>query len=319
MSDDNYERSIENQFGVLNQTKFLVQMLPPIIFLCGGSIRTLKPESLRERILNHLDDHHEDLFDSCVIAENFSDYFKDGAYTNLMQFETDIANISTLITICLESPGSLVEFGMFCNHPNIANKLLIFAPSDQTQSADSFIYLGPITSLRALDNQSVAIYPWPSPGAHYEHIDVVVSDLRNRLDKLRRTEPFDEKNSGHIALLIHDIVAISEPIKLQEIFWALTVMEINTPSERDIIRLLYLLGKMNLVKCEEYSHVKYYYSAKRDIKRIKFGTTKSGKRFDRDAAFIAIRQSFCLEPPKLADEPVKKRQYVTKRINEIRG
>lgn len=319
MSDNNYEQSIHNQFGELDPGKFTVQMLPPLIFLCGGAIRTLVPESLRERILNHLDDHDDDLFQSCVIAERFSDYFRDGAYTNLMQFEEDIANISTLITICLESPGSLVEFGMFCNHPNIARKLLAIAPTEQTQTADSFIYLGPLTSLRSIDTQSVIIYPWPTPGNAYEHIDMVVADLKARLGSMRKTESFNEDNSGHIALLIHDIIAIAEPIKAQEIEWALAVMNINSPSERDIARLLYLLGKMNLVRCEEYSHVKYYFTAKKEVKRIKFGATRSGRRFDRDAAFMAIRQSFCFAAGKTVDEPTKKRLYVAKRINEIRG
>ena len=46
-----------------------------------------------------------------------------GHIPDLMSFEDDIANISTLVVICLESAGSLVELGLFVNRKSLAQKL----------------------------------------------------------------------------------------------------------------------------------------------------------------------------------------------------
>ncbi len=50
-----------------------------------------------------------------------------------MSFEDDIANISTLVVICLESAGSLVELGLFVNRKSLAQKLHVVAPFEEIE------------------------------------------------------------------------------------------------------------------------------------------------------------------------------------------
>ena len=66
------------------------------------------------------------------------------------------------------------------------------------------------------------------------------------------------ENSGHVALLIADIIMLSYPIMLGEIELALEAMGINT-NQRTLSRHIYLLTKLNIINVYHYSGYKYYY------------------------------------------------------------
>lgn len=109
----NFDDLLIQEFQALELSKFKVSFTPPKIFVCGGEVNNtaVVPASVRQRIVNYLEDAHKQIFQSCILAESFKDYFKEGAYADLLEFETDIANIASLIIVCLESAGSLVELG----------------------------------------------------------------------------------------------------------------------------------------------------------------------------------------------------------------
>lgn len=325
MSDTAYNDALHDQFKDLSTSNFTVQFMPPVVFVCGGPMLPVF-SSLRERIFTYTAINDEKLYESLVLAENFKDYFKDGAYSDLMQFEEDIANISTLIVICLESAGSLVELGLFVNRKSLAQRLLVFAPSEEIEenkekdipARSSFIYLGPLEHLKKLDGDSVAIYPWPIYGnSKYNEIDLVVHDLNSRLNSVRKSERFNPGNTGHIAILIFEVILLAEPIKLTEIEWVLLCMDIEV--ERNVVsRLLYLLGIMNLVTSMPYSGTDYYYAKNSKVSKIKFGKTKSGKIQDAPNMKISIRQSYMSMTGDNLDETAKKRRNVLSRITDLR-
>lgn len=317
--------ALHDQFKDLNIANFTVQFMPPLVFVCGGPMLPMYA-SLRERIFTYTASNDVPLHDSLVLAENFKDYFKEGAYSDLMQFEEDIANISTLIVICLESAGSLVELGLFVNRKSLAQRLLVIAPAEEIEenieknipARSSFIYLGPLEHLKKLDDNSVAIYPWPkNSSSKYLEIDLVVGDIVKRLASVKKTERYSKHNTGHLAILIFEIIVLSEPIKLSEIEWALLCMDIEF--DRNLVsRLLYLLSIMNLVSSMPYSGTDYYYAKKINISKIKFGKTTTGKIQDAPNMKIAIRQSYLSFDGENTDETAKKRRNVLIRINEMR-
>ncbi|EIZ7363802.1 retron St85 family effector protein, partial [Salmonella enterica] len=124
--------ALQEQFGDLKYSNFTVQFMPPIIFVCGGPINAT-PMSVRDHIFTYVAGHNPELSDSLILAEKFHDYFREGAYSDLMSFEDDIANISTLVVICLESAGSLVELGLFVNRKSLAQKLHVVAPFEEIE------------------------------------------------------------------------------------------------------------------------------------------------------------------------------------------
>lgn len=311
-----YEDALIDQFGELNVNNFRVILSEPKLFLCGGEINASSkiPPSFRDRILSYTAAYEADIHDLFVLAETFKDYFKENLYTDLLLFEDDIANISTLVIIFLESPGSLVELGLFCNKPNIYKKLLIIAPNDELKSKDSFIYLGPLKFIKKKDNSSVLIYPWPdSKIQDYDEgiLDDLCTHIRQKLDNQQyKSQKFTKKNSGHIALLICEVISLSFPILLGEIELAMEAMDIDLkPSE--ISRYLYLLMKLELIELLDYSNHNYYLPTNKNQRTVHYGKSKTNKIIDTSKVRMNIMQSYVVSE----DIQSRKRQYA---LNQIR-
>lgn len=309
----NFDDQIIAEFESFDHSKFSVSFTPPRIFLCGGEIDNGSPipKSARHRVIEYFCLHEKDLFKACVQAEEFKDYFKEGAYSDLLEFETDIASIATLIIIFLESPGSLVELGLFCANTSTAEKLLIIAPQEELENEDSFIFLGPLTSIKKRSNDSVLSYPWPSKEIQeYEHTNIIANDIKTKLTGTQKTQKFSSKNPAHIALLIYDIVLLTHPITITEIELALLSLGIDT-DQNSVSRLLYLLEKLKLISHTTYSSVKYYFDTSNNNRRIKFGTNIKGKTRDTPAITMAFRQTYLTKD----DEQSRKRTLALKHIN----
>ena len=322
MSQDPYLESIKDTFSNLDIGQFTVHYAEQIIFICGGIYehQHAYPQSLRERILLHLDATHEDLSRNRVLAEDFKDYFLHGRYDDLMQFEVDIANISSLIVICMESPGSLVEFGLFCGHVETAKKLLVFMPEEHYEDVDSFITLGPISDIKKRSIDSVCAYPFPDANRqHYEHISSVVGDIISRLGSCHKKEKFNQNDSGHLAFLIYDIASLYEPIKKNEIKVALSYLGISDLSDERISNLLYLLKKIRLIEQITYGSVDYYWASNSGDCRVTFGKykNKQDRLFDRKTKFLEIRQTIYEEKNGESDI-IRKRRLAMKKIQAKR-
>lgn len=311
----NFDDLLIKEFETLDTSKFTALLTPPKIFICGGPTRALVPESVRQRIIEYFSKNNTPVYEAIIQAENFNDYSKEGIYSDLLEFEEDIADISTLIIICLESPGSFVELGMFCNDANLIDKTLVIAPREEIDDKDSFIYHGPLAHMLRRDKKSVVVYPWANPDIFgYEHIEFIAGDILARLNEVQSSKKFNPDNPGDIALLIYDIVGIASPIKKEEIQLALLALGIS-PSQRTLNKLLYLLEKVDLVKFTTYSSVDYYYDVGIFHRRIKFGTSTIGAVKDTPALRMVFRQSYVLA----TDESAKKRRYVLEVIQGIKA
>ncbi|WDE14387.1 hypothetical protein H3N35_03570 [Thalassomonas haliotis] len=290
---------------------------PSKLFLCGGEIDATAqiPPSFRDRLYGFTAKQNESMHNSFILAEAFKDYFKDNRYPDLLVFEEDIAQASTLVIILLESPGSLVELGLFCNRPDLYHKLLIVAPQEQVSKEDSFIYLGPLEYIRKKSDSSVQVFPWPDQKIREydsDNLEILCSSIEEKVNSLPKTESFKKENKGHIAYLIYSLVFTTYPVLTSEIELALEAMDI-TVSHGEISRLLYLLNKLELVNSYRYSSVTYYYPVRLDIKKVTFGKTKQGLMADLSNIRVTILQSLRL----IDDESSKKRRYALKRINSI--
>lgn len=323
-TQDSYLQALSNIFTNLDSDNFIIHFSPRITFICGGPIQSESgisafPLSLRERILNYLNDHHDEVEKNSVVAESFSDYFQNGQYKNLLQFEEDIANVASLIVVCLESAGSLVEFGLFCNHEGTAKKLLVYIPEEHYEKGDSFITLGPLAQLKASSENSVLAYPFPSPDSlQYEDIEPVVGDLIGKLEECPKTEQFDPENSGHVAFLIHDIISLCTPIKKQEIAKCLADLGVKGITDRRLSSLLYLLTKIGLVGKKTYSHVDYFYAVDATLNKVTFGRCKDSTNFDRRTKFAEIKMTFMLNIESQS-QTLKKRRLALAKINKTLG
>lgn len=305
------------EFQNFDHSKFTVNFTPPRVFLCGGEVdvKAPIPKSARQRLIDYFSRHEQELHDACIQAEDFKDYFKEGAYSDLLEFETDIANIATLIVVCLESPGALVELGLFCTDSVIVKKLLVVAPQEELAGEDSFIYLGPLKNIKRKDADAVIAYPWPKQDVpDYEHIPEIASDIKRRLSKMLKSQQFSAANSAHVALLIHDIVLLAHPITFTEIELALLAFNVDI-SSADVSRLLYLLEKIELISRTTYSSVNYYYDVSGGSRRVRFGLDSKGRARDTPAIVMGFRRTYFVSE----DEQSRKRSLALKQINKLKG
>lgn len=311
-----FENVLFSEFERLDHTKFKVNFAKKHIFVCGGLVDATKPipPSFRDRFIQFSAQRDEDIHRAIVLAESFKDYFKENTFNDLLVFEDEIANIASLILIFLESPGSLVELGMFCSRPSYYKKLLIVAPQEKTEDEDSFIYLGPLEHIKRKEESSVAIYPWPS-GSEIKYDIDYLSDLNHNIkEKLRLASnkvSFQSTNSGHIALLIYEIIRLSYPILIGELELALAALGLSV-EESEIKRCIYLLTKLDMVSTNFYSSYKYFYPLLSDLKTINFGKDKQNKVCDAQSIQMSINQSYIMEDNANA----RKRRTAKRQINE---
>lgn len=318
MSILTFEQAIKTQFEQLNVSNFNVDISYRLLFICGGEVngQAIIPPSFRDRLFLYAAKNTPELHKHFVLAETFKDYFKENAYPDLLIFEDDIASLSSLVIIFLESPGSLVELGIFCNKPEFYKKLLIIAPEEQTSNEDSFIYLGPLEYIKRKDSSSVLIYPWPEKDSKYDIniLEDLCVNINNKLNSISKTEQFINDRSGHLALLIGEVINLSYPIQLNEIEVALNSLGVRL-SLKDINRYLYLLQKMKIIGLLSYSSNKYYYPLEKN-RWIKFGKNKNDHPMDMQKFFISIRQSFVMETDLLSKRRVTALKQIQSKLSQ---
>ncbi|MCJ7601913.1 MAG: retron St85 family effector protein [Desulfobulbaceae bacterium] len=275
----------EFYLSLISLEKSYVKLSPPIVFLFGGAIPDIgvPPQSVRGRLYDYIFSKHSSLSQSLVIPEDFKDWLHDSIYPDLLSFESDLAQTSSLVIIALESPGAIAELGSFSVNCALKDKMIIII-SEHHHNQDSFITLGP---LRQLPKKNVYSYP-------YDHMHLgrslddfledIVENIKTNLEGLDKTERFDTKNNGHVSLLIYELLLLFKALKLVEIQGYLKTLSINI-SLTVIKRLLFLLEKLELVRKKRLGNIDYYVPARTD-QRINFSSVDKSKLFDRNSAII---------------------------------
>jgi hypothetical protein len=222
----------------LSVEKLHVQAPTEVIFLCGGRYTSLSApgtSSMRDAFLkvsNHPALGGRDI----VLAEDvtalsiFSAYYED-----ILEFETDLAQITELILLFCESEGSFAELGSFASVEEIAQRLLVII-RDHNWNIDSFITLGPLRYLRRKYHDSVYVLEDDLIGiinGSVSNIDLdqfkaaLDEPLRARLSSVKEPSTFSAARSGHIIKLIVGLVQEYGALEQQEIIDLLPRFGVN--------------------------------------------------------------------------------------------
>lgn len=176
-----------------------------------------------------------------IRAEDTSAYYiRAAAYADLLQFETDLAQICDLILLFCESESSFSELGAFAMVDEIADKLLVIIQS-QYYREETFITLGPIAALKnrhdsavyVIDDSDVGIV-----GNSFSLIDKNVlrdrlkSPIEMRLTQVREHTRFEANRSGHIIKLIVGLVQEFGALSRTEILRLLPVFDVSCNADR---------------------------------------------------------------------------------------
>jgi hypothetical protein len=288
--DDKREEHLAN----ITLTKSRIKLDQPILFLCGGQVDITLPApvSVRGALVAHLHAVGCELAEHITLAEDFKDWIHDSVYKDLLIFESDIAHISSLIVIILESAGALTELGLFVRNKSLRNKILVFI-SDHHYKENSFIKLGPLRHLEDIKDSSVCAYPWEirednkldTNGSIKSTIKFIREDILSTVAKQDKSEAFDIENEGHLSFVIYELILTFRALKLAEIEQYLTKIGISIKRDK-LKRLLFLLSKFNLASIETRGHEKFYFALS-EVEKVNFG----GK-FDKTNAKLSAMQYY---------------------------
>ena len=268
-----------------------VDLSSPLIFLCGGNVDVAGDEfgSVRNALMGHFASARCGLFDSLVLAEQFKDWLSDAVYHDLLVFEDDIAAMSSLVVVILESAGALTELGLFSMSERLKKKLLVFV-AEKHFDQQSFIVLGPLRHLEKLRPGCVCSYPWDDSDLRStlaEYLPDIRRDILYWVDVMDASESFDASNRGHLAFLAYELVRVFRALKFSEVEGFFAALEIKV-SKDDLRKIFFLLDKFNLVRSKRLGHQPFYYAVS-DKKRVRFGG-----HFDEARAFTSAMQFYAM-------------------------
>lgn len=236
------------------------------IFLCGGptDIRSTKPISIRDAIYRELV-KHRDIDGRIRVAEDYKDWSHDAIYRDLVSFERHLAELSSVIVLALESPGSIAELGLFSVIEEFKNKLLVFIETDHYQS-DSFIRLGPIDYLEKIYANTAECHRWMLGSGRSASFDPSAAELlqpelaeavRIRASKAAPERIFDPKVWLDGALLVCDLLGLCSALTLRELRQLLDDLGCAR-TETEVKQLVFLLHRVSLIAMEPKGDQRFY-------------------------------------------------------------
>jgi len=217
------------------------------------------------------------------MPENFPDWLNDSVYPDLLTFEEDLAQTSTLVIIAVESPGSIAELGAFSVNDDLKNKIVILM-SEHHHNQRSFITLGPVRQLKDLNVYAFPYDPQDVVSTIGPHLPAVADAIEEAIENSDKSQKFSPKRDGHVALLIYELIRIFHVLKIEEIRTYLKIL--SAPRKRMVVhRLLFLLQKLGLVQKQRYLNLEYYFTEKTE-QRIQFTVSAGAAPFDPLAASL---------------------------------
>lgn len=197
-------------FKTLKLDELRVERPDPFIFFCGGVVHLGDLPAPFRSLRDYIHRRPLKLKHRIVLAESAVKLFQESQYNDLITFEAHIAQISELVLLVCESPGSLAELGAFCLKDAIVERIYVII-QEQHAEADSFVRLGPLRVIERENPDAVGAIPWEEGinankeieitiDAQYD--DVIVKAVDQSLTK-PKSEKFKMENDGHRMILLY--------------------------------------------------------------------------------------------------------------------
>ena len=250
---------------------------PDTILLCGGVIGSATDpfRSARDYFQRYLRENHPDIFKRVKLAETISGWIKNTTFSDLLELEEYFADLSDLIVLFVESPGSIAELGAFAVSNALRPKTLVVLNSSHPLER-TFIADGPVKRLQDNDHELVRYYYWDSEnleavdtGKTFEELSSELSQLLIDREKSTAKESIISRSHGHLMLLAADVVNIIGIVTREDISGCLGIWHRGCPP-KELAKYLLLLRHLDIVRDFHYSTGRYLVS----------GTQKPFIRYD---------------------------------------
>lgn len=282
-----------------------IRNTPNLIFLCGGKIadRRRVHQSARDFFHRHLSKEHPSIAQRVKLAEEINAWFNPTEFSDLLELEIYLADLSDLTILFVESPGSIAELGAF-SASNVLRPKTLAVINSVYGSGRSFISDGPIRKMREENPQLVHSYDWDrkhlNSRSTLSELQVMAQELATFLtlrDSSReRGHAFDSTKPGHVLLLVSDLIRISGVATSTEISECLSAIGHKTTREQ-VKRYLSLLEGLQFIKRKEESTQTFYVSTT-STPFIRYAYDSGAALKDPQRVMTAIRSAL---------DPIRKR------------
>lgn len=209
-------------------------------------------------------------------------------YTNLVDFEMDIAAISRGALIFSEGVGTYAEIGMFSCLTDLHKNLLIVSEQRFIQpSCTSFFNLGPIAKIKEnkISDDLNNIWSLDEPLSSSQEIDDLFDLLSDHfLDIITSSSggKFNPYSKHHVTLLLLDLIALFPKQNRKFYITALENFSVTTKNF-NIRQMMQLLSILDLIEIKSSGNNEIYYLKTRSSYYPCIKYQGDNKRFDRIA------------------------------------
>ena len=214
----------------------------PVIFICGAN-NSVPRDTLR----TYLKHRRADL--QIFYAERVWDLISANPGLGALKMESDLAVLSDLIVIIVESPGTFAELGAFSHVKRLRKKLLPIVDR-QYREVNSFINTGPIRWIDAESDFRPTIW------TRHKQILECADELERRIAKIPRAKPEKisdlARNRKHLLFFICDLVAVLAPTTIDALEFFMAKIAPSVPTAKLNVTLLVGLAEaMELIRKDD--------------------------------------------------------------------
>lgn len=306
--------------NLIDLEKSRVFLAPHITFICGGpvDISLTTNHSVRNMFMN-LSGRLPDKTEGFTLAENFKNW-KDG-YKSLSDFENDIAALSSLVVVILESAGALAELGLFYANETIRKKMLIIVHREYYES-ESFIKFGFLNPIEKNNFKAVKVYEISEQKIDTiteNEVQEIVADVIDYSEDIDKSSDFKSDNRGHLIFLIYQLVDLFTIVTFDEITDMLDQMEVSV-QKSELRSALFILEKFKLLTSEKKSSSKFYFAPVNKADRVDFTfkrfVSPDGKERRYDSLAIKAEVMTFYRESMPVNPSMRRRLAVIARLND---
>ncbi|QDS14696.1 retron St85 family effector protein [Xanthomonas arboricola] len=260
---------IERFVAGIDKDRVTVKPFDGYIFLCGGALSspTGAVDSARQYALTRLDEGGRIAGHRVMIAEKLTSLLHGDDFRDLIEFEEHIAALSACVLIFVESPGSIAELGSFAVMPHLANKLLVVCEQRMDSAlAPSFIFLGPVASLRRSRENSVQVFPifkdesnFADPEKMSECWQFIEESVIESIRRPISEAILNPAELSHRMVVVAALVDIFVALKFSELQEILAKLEVFTVAKQ-LRRITRMLEQFSLIKKITYGREEFFFS-----------------------------------------------------------
>jgi len=245
---------------------------PNFVFLCGGlTQKDAGPYlSARDYFHRHLKANHPDVAKRVKLAEAINDWFDHDLFSDLLEVEEHLADLSDLIVVFVESAGSIAELGAFASSESLRGKVLALMNSTH-RTERTFISDGPVRRIKDVDDRLVMYYEWapedladPSKHDEFDDMSEELAKLLMERERSAVKQPQLGNSHGHIMLLVADLIEMLGITIETEISECLTAWGYDINREK-LHKYLFLLEHLLLITKLNKSNQTYYLGRARSV------------------------------------------------------